>query len=111
MSCVTCGKKSSTRCAKCHTTTYCSATCQTQDWREHKPQCADLEDLFVCNRIASLQSERKECHCAGCQSLCTLMPGAYEPWQVLEFVKRDPDFYSTCVEDYHLLDERPAFYL
>ncbi|KAI9812113.1 MAG: hypothetical protein M1826_002943 [Phylliscum demangeonii] len=46
LSCANCGQRESDasgklkRCAKCHTTTYCSRPCQKADWKTHKKTCA-----------------------------------------------------------------------
>ncbi|CAF1186512.1 unnamed protein product [Adineta steineri] len=37
--CWTCGKPATSRCAKCHTTSYCSVKCQKKDWGKHKIIC------------------------------------------------------------------------
>lgn len=38
--CVVCnGTNGLKKCARCHTTKYCSSTCQQADWKSHKPQC------------------------------------------------------------------------
>ncbi|GME25498.1 hypothetical protein M1813_003692 [Neofusicoccum parvum] len=41
-SCAICGKTDGNikRCAKCHTTHYCSRDCQKADWKTHKKSCA-----------------------------------------------------------------------
>ncbi len=38
--CVVCnGTGPLKRCARCHTTQYCSTSCQKSDWKSHKPRC------------------------------------------------------------------------
>jgi len=43
VTCLTCGKRSSSvdmmRCATCRNAAYCSRECQTKDWDRHKPDC------------------------------------------------------------------------
>jgi hypothetical protein len=43
--CSLCGKSSGKRCNRCHKASYCSPTCQRQDWKKHKIHCMKIEKL------------------------------------------------------------------
>ena len=34
-----CGKEAPNKCSRCQKARYCSKTCQTADWKIHKPYC------------------------------------------------------------------------
>ncbi len=86
--CKVCQKVSTSQCARCRQVTYCSRECQKANWKTHKVQCVppqmDIEDLFVERAVATLREHSKECHCAQCASLCSNIPGAYDPQHCLE---------------------------
>ena len=46
--CVACGKMEGKFyfCSKCKAVKYCGATCQKDNWKQHKFACATLKDLF-----------------------------------------------------------------
>lgn len=38
--CTVCGKAGSSKCGRCSANTYCSTTCQKQDWEYHRLVCS-----------------------------------------------------------------------
>ena len=43
--CSVCGEKSSLRCSKCLGAFYCSIPCQKKDWKTHKVNCKNAQEL------------------------------------------------------------------
>ncbi|KAI1792749.1 hypothetical protein LXA43DRAFT_1060444 [Ganoderma leucocontextum] len=41
--CAVCGKRAASRCAGCHSISYCGQVCQRADWPEHKVACRSLK--------------------------------------------------------------------
>ncbi|KAF9019614.1 hypothetical protein BDZ89DRAFT_959052 [Hymenopellis radicata] len=41
--CQVCGGKTTSRCAQCQSASYCSRTCQSDDWKQHKALCKSLK--------------------------------------------------------------------
>ncbi len=42
LGCTICGSPTKSRCAQCHSVSYCGKECQSKDWKTHKPTCRSL---------------------------------------------------------------------
>lgn len=80
----------------------------------HKLQCVpilkspDIEDLA--QTLASKYDH--SCECKKCGSLCSRVPGIYDPTHVLRRAAQDATFFDTCVQDYFIAtDDTLHFYL
>lgn len=60
--CTRCGKPSGFKCAGCHVTSYCSKTCQIEDWTQfgHKLRCKQLASSSSSSSSAAEPSNSKE---------------------------------------------------
>ncbi len=106
MFCSHCGAPTSLKCGTCKLASYCSKECQQLHWQQHKKTClADFEDIGKTTAmVANIRKCAHRCDCEKCRLTCHGMPGPYDPVQVREFVKNNPDFYGTCVQDYYAGD-------
>ncbi len=69
---------------------------------------SDIEDLAQC----LLGKYDHNCECKDCGSLCSRVPGIYDPAHVRQLAKQNKAFFDTCVQDYFVTDDQTfCFYL
>ncbi|KAL4249339.1 MYND-type zinc finger protein samB [Abortiporus biennis] len=68
MWCEKCGKDATLVCSGCKHTRYCSAECQSEDWKNHKKPCKIQQMLNVVNEAeaAKPQPRPPKGRCTGC---------------------------------------------
>ena len=49
------------KCSRCLSVFYCSAECQTRDWKEHKPRCRRIDPAKCCDLCWEETAEVKNC--------------------------------------------------
>lgn len=52
--CASCGKKTTLRCSRCHTVSFCSKDCFKAGWKKHKSDCSQLQAINTSKLIAVL---------------------------------------------------------
>ena len=72
--CAVCGKPDARlRCGRCRSVHYCDASCQKNDWKDHKSRCAPSAPRFE-------TFERAAPRCVSCQAFAWSIDERVGPW-------------------------------